>query len=417
VHADAVAVHSAREVAARAYTVGHHIVFGAGRFAPATREGRHLVAHELTHVLQQTGPAALAESRRPALPTTRVREVRLARAPDIESVRSTARDLVSAQLPGAETSLPLDLERALRRIAGQGGKAGEAASRLLDELGRATNIASEQRDLNATNAAAKDFLRRHGIQPRGNVRRPGVASTIDALEQLAGREGAEASAKRARELASQLGELDRSLGERQRDRALEQRPAQYSNPKTKPEASGKTPLKPSESPRRPPKPCPSRPRRPSRRSSRASPPRSPCARPSRVGIGAAGGMAAGMAIGLLGGYFKAKYDAWSVDKQLRAMQPEIEARISAHSDLALRAMVVMPEAKLYANVTVSSTVVTVMEGYNVGAPRPLSSWKPSASGWFRSSSSSTAWMPVTAGAHSPSITAPRCSSTRRRSRI
>jgi hypothetical protein len=38
-----------------AYTVGHKIVFGAGQFAPATNDGRRLIAHELAHVVQQSG--------------------------------------------------------------------------------------------------------------------------------------------------------------------------------------------------------------------------------------------------------------------------------------------------------------------------------------------------------------------------
>jgi hypothetical protein len=46
-------------VSAAAYTVGSDIVFGAGRFAPGTRAGQSLLAHELTHVVQQgTHPAA-----------------------------------------------------------------------------------------------------------------------------------------------------------------------------------------------------------------------------------------------------------------------------------------------------------------------------------------------------------------------
>ena len=55
VHTDATAEQSARDVNARAYTVGQNIVFGAGRFAPGTREGLELIAHELTHVVQQNG--------------------------------------------------------------------------------------------------------------------------------------------------------------------------------------------------------------------------------------------------------------------------------------------------------------------------------------------------------------------------
>ena len=55
VHFGAAAEQSAREVNADAYTVGSNIVFGAGQFAPRTHEGRRLLAHELTHVVQQ-GP-------------------------------------------------------------------------------------------------------------------------------------------------------------------------------------------------------------------------------------------------------------------------------------------------------------------------------------------------------------------------
>jgi hypothetical protein len=58
VHSDAAAEQSARDVAAHAYTVGHDLVFGAGRFAPGTYQGRRLLAHELTHVVQQSGSDA-----------------------------------------------------------------------------------------------------------------------------------------------------------------------------------------------------------------------------------------------------------------------------------------------------------------------------------------------------------------------
>jgi hypothetical protein len=53
VHTDVRAAQSAEALAARAYTVGPDIVFGRERWAPASRPGRHLLAHELTHVVQQ----------------------------------------------------------------------------------------------------------------------------------------------------------------------------------------------------------------------------------------------------------------------------------------------------------------------------------------------------------------------------
>ena len=55
VHSDTSAAQSARDVSAHAYTVGHDIVFGAGQFSPDSFAGRRLLAHELTHVVQQTG--------------------------------------------------------------------------------------------------------------------------------------------------------------------------------------------------------------------------------------------------------------------------------------------------------------------------------------------------------------------------
>jgi hypothetical protein len=53
VHADAEAAESARAAQAAAYTVGRHVVFGAGRYAPGTAAGSRLIGHELAHVVQQ----------------------------------------------------------------------------------------------------------------------------------------------------------------------------------------------------------------------------------------------------------------------------------------------------------------------------------------------------------------------------
>jgi hypothetical protein len=55
VHDDAAATASAQALAALAYTRGRHIVFGAGQFEPHTARGQRLLAHELTHVVQQGG--------------------------------------------------------------------------------------------------------------------------------------------------------------------------------------------------------------------------------------------------------------------------------------------------------------------------------------------------------------------------
>lgn len=58
VHADGHAAHSAWSAGARAYAVGSSLVFGRGEYAPGTAEGRRLIAHELSHVVQQRGGRA-----------------------------------------------------------------------------------------------------------------------------------------------------------------------------------------------------------------------------------------------------------------------------------------------------------------------------------------------------------------------
>jgi Domain of unknown function (DUF4157) len=55
VHTDGAAAQAAEAVRARAYTIGRDIVFGAGQYAPGTAEGDRLLAHELTHTIQQAG--------------------------------------------------------------------------------------------------------------------------------------------------------------------------------------------------------------------------------------------------------------------------------------------------------------------------------------------------------------------------
>ncbi|HEX3820332.1 MAG TPA: DUF4157 domain-containing protein, partial [Candidatus Sulfotelmatobacter sp.] len=66
IHAGSRAAASANAIGARAYTVGSQIVFGAGEYTPATHAGSRLIAHELTHVIQQnTSPVRALVQRQP----------------------------------------------------------------------------------------------------------------------------------------------------------------------------------------------------------------------------------------------------------------------------------------------------------------------------------------------------------------
>jgi osmotically-inducible protein OsmY len=110
VHTDRPAAESAQALSANAYTAGNHVAFGAGRYTPGTSGGKHLLAHELTHVVQQAkGP----------VPATRVVDGLSVSHPQDhfeQAARETGARAMRAEGTGpraAETRLPLpDAQRA-----------------------------------------------------------------------------------------------------------------------------------------------------------------------------------------------------------------------------------------------------------------------------------------------------------------
>ena len=67
VHTDSKAPASVQAVNALAYTVGRDVVFGAKQYAPGTVEGQRLLAHELTHVVQQEAGGVNSVQAKPAM--------------------------------------------------------------------------------------------------------------------------------------------------------------------------------------------------------------------------------------------------------------------------------------------------------------------------------------------------------------
>ncbi len=63
VHHDGLADALARSVQARAFTTGADIFFAQGEYRPNASSGRELLAHELTHVVQQRGAPTTGEMR------------------------------------------------------------------------------------------------------------------------------------------------------------------------------------------------------------------------------------------------------------------------------------------------------------------------------------------------------------------
>jgi hypothetical protein len=64
IHTDSRAAATARALDARAFTMGRDIVFAAGQYAPHSPDGRRLLAHELTHTLQQRAPGEVPRLQR-----------------------------------------------------------------------------------------------------------------------------------------------------------------------------------------------------------------------------------------------------------------------------------------------------------------------------------------------------------------
>ena len=62
VHADTESAALNKELGAKAFTHGRDIYFNSGQYEPDTNEGRHLLAHELTHVVQQNSAPAIHTS-------------------------------------------------------------------------------------------------------------------------------------------------------------------------------------------------------------------------------------------------------------------------------------------------------------------------------------------------------------------
>ena len=123
VHADARAAEMASSLSARAFTVGSHIVFGAGQYRPEEAAGQRLLAHELAHVVQQ---GASRETARATGAAPVVRAIgggpRVQRVPEGEAESQELRSRVAAL---SDDELILLLEELYRRIPpGSPGRTG-----------------------------------------------------------------------------------------------------------------------------------------------------------------------------------------------------------------------------------------------------------------------------------------------------
>jgi hypothetical protein len=70
IHTGSQAVQMSRELNAQAFTVGNDVYFNEGKYSPNTNSGKHLLAHELTHTVQQTGGIGKRVQREPVTAAT-----------------------------------------------------------------------------------------------------------------------------------------------------------------------------------------------------------------------------------------------------------------------------------------------------------------------------------------------------------
>jgi len=161
VHADAQAAESVRAVDALAYTVGSDVVFGTGRYAPQNAAGQRLLAHELTHVVQQRGAGNAGAQQE------------LAVGPADDSLeREAERSAVGAvSAPGRS---PVRVQRAVAAQA-----PAEPASKAPAQPVAASLIAEDEvRDLGPGQMHKSEFL---------NALRTAVCATADAALAAVGR--------------------------------------------------------------------------------------------------------------------------------------------------------------------------------------------------------------------------------------
>lgn len=142
VHSGAIAEQSAREVNAAAYTVGRHVVFGSGKYAPHTPDGKRLLAHELAHTLQQ-GNAVVGKLARAPMTLAEIDEAIAASGVLLRETERNARTILDNHGRAIQGSL---LREGLEDIVGDGrlsAASRDAAQQVLEELDQVDRVLDE----------------------------------------------------------------------------------------------------------------------------------------------------------------------------------------------------------------------------------------------------------------------------------
>jgi hypothetical protein len=250
IHTDAVAIQAARALGARAFTVGQDIFFAEGAFAPDTRPGRMLLAHELTHVAQAlrgdvpaTGdglrvsqPGESQEQEAEAVAAHVDRPAPSPASSAIQPVRRDALEREAAAAPAAPGSrrAPGAVMRQVRDLTtGPGARVPDLPAALLETLrrsvrGRVLQVGSQGNmppdgdppDAALARLTPTEINVARQIHDRASAI-AGLWEQVDTLERITGG-GAPGVWFRPRSAAGLRGLLDRSTSLCREHRALSQ---------------------------------------------------------------------------------------------------------------------------------------------------------------------------------------------------
>lgn len=158
IHTNNEAVQLNKEMGAQAFTHGNDIYFNQGKYNPGSTNGKHLLAHELTHTIQQTGKVSNA----------------------LQFTIGDGNDLRAARFSGdLVLEACLDNEQTLRQ--GSSGAAVTLIQQALEDAGFALpRFGVDGTFGNETRSALQDFQRTSSLQADGVVG-PGTMSALDAL--------------------------------------------------------------------------------------------------------------------------------------------------------------------------------------------------------------------------------------------
>ena len=157
IHTDTESVQMSRRLRAQAFTHGNDIYFNQGKFNPASREGKHLVAHELTHTLQQGASLSRQVSR-----------------------KTQQTDAAGQETPAVQTNLLDDaLSLGGRVVSGVAQGVRRVGGAIVDAAGNV--ISAGQRGLSAVGAGASNLVSRGANFVAGIVDRfaPGLTALLN----------------------------------------------------------------------------------------------------------------------------------------------------------------------------------------------------------------------------------------------